>query len=363
MHSPAPVMRFERESLVQFGVAILDRVGVPDDAARITADLLVRADERAVSTHGLVRLLPYVRRIQAGLVNTNPSLAMESRKPGFAMIDADDGLGQLCASRAAEKAIKLTKEVGFGIVGVHNSHHLGMCAPYAEQIAKAGFIGLSMTNTAPLMAPTGSAERLIGNNPLAIAIPRRAPHPPLVLDIAFSHAAFGAVQKLAATGGQVPEGWMHDKEGLWIRDAATALREGIMAPIGAHKGYGLALIVEVLAAALTNSSVLDEVGSLFREPPIHMRVGHLIIAIDPEALLDMSVFLDRVEHICARVQSAKPAPDGNKVKLPGQPEAEMQAQSESLGIPLSEKILSDLAGLAAELGVAMPKPVGREVIQ
>lgn len=361
MDSSSPVARFERDRLVEFGMAILDRVGVPDEAARITADLLVRADERAVSTHGLVRLLPYVRRIQAGLVNTNPSLAVESRRPGFAMIDADDGLGQLCASRGADKAIELARDAGFGVVGIHNSHHLGMCAPYAEEIAAAGFIGIVMTNTAPLMAPTGSSERLIGNNPLAIAIPRRAPNPPLVLDIAFTHAAFGAVQRLAATGGEVPEGWIHDKEGRWIRDAAVAVKDGIMAPIGAHKGYGLALMVEILAAALTDSNVLDQVGSLFREPPSFMRVGHLVIAIDPGSLLDTQTFIDKVEHICNRVESSPPTPGVKAVRLPGQPEAEIRGQSERLGIPLSDKIMMDLAGLAKELGVAMPEPAAVRV--
>jgi len=359
MDTPSPSARYERDKLVEFGAAILDRVGVPDDAARITADLLVRADERAVSTHGLVRLLPYVRRIQAGLVNTQPSLAVESRRPGFAMIDADDGLGQLCASRGADKAVELARDAGFGIVGIHNSHHLGMCAPYAEEIAQAGFIGIVMTNTAPLMAPTGGSERLIGNNPMAIAIPRRAPNPPLVLDIAFTHAAFGAVQRLATTGGEVPEGWMHDKEGRWIRDPAVAIKEGIMAPIGAHKGYGLALMVEILAAALTDSNVLDQVGSLFREPPTHMRVGHLAIAIDPGCLLDTGTFIDKVEHICSRVEGSPPTPGVKVVRLPGQPEIEVRTQSDRLGVPLSETIRMDLANLAKELGVTMPEPANR----
>lgn len=362
MNNISPHLRFDRNKLVQFGTAILGKVGVPEDAAKVAADLLVKADERAVSTHGLVRLLPYVRRIQGGLVNTHPTLTTESKRPGFAMIDADDGLGQVCASAGATKAIELAGEVGFGVVGLHNSHHLGMCAPYAEAIANAGFIGIVMTNTAPLMAPTGSGERLLGNNPLAIAIPRQEGKQPLVLDISFTHAAFGAMQRILAEGGQIPDGWSHDSQGRWINDPATAVKSGVMAPIAAHKGYGLSLMVELLAAALTNSNVLDEVGSLFREPPSHMRVGHLVIAIDPSALIERGIFLDRVEHICQRIQSAAPNPGVKAVMLPGQPEAEVFAQSERLGVPLSEKIRSDLAGLAAELGVTMPEPVGAEVV-
>lgn len=362
MDSSPPEFRYDREKLVGLGIAILRKVGVPDDHARITANLLVKADERAVSTHGLVRLLPYVRRIQTGLVNTKPSLAGESRRPGFLMIDADDGLGQVTASFGASKAIDLAREVGFGIVGLHNSHHLGMCAPYAEDIAQAGLIGLVMTNTAPLMAPTGSSERLLGNNPLAISIPRKEGEQPLVLDISFTHAAFGAMQRILASGGQIPDGWSHDSQGKWINDPAIAVKSGVMAPIAAHKGYGLSLMVEMLAAALTNSNVLDEVGSLFREPPSHMRVGHLVIAIDPEALIDRGIFLDRVEHICERIVNAPPNPGVKAVKLPGQPEGEIKAQSDRLGIPLSAKIRSDLAGLAAELGIGMPESIAREAV-
>lgn len=362
MDSSPPDFRYDRDRLVELGVAILARVGVPADHARIAADLLVKADERAVSTHGLVRLLPYVRRIQAGLVNTKPSLSEESRRPGFMMIDADDGLGQVTASIGAARAVAIAEEVGFAVVGVHNSHHLGMCAPYAEDIARAGLIGLVMTNTAALMAPTGSSERLLGNNPLAISIPRKAGENPLVLDISFTHAAFGAMQRIMASGGQIPDGWAHDSQGRWINDPAMAVKSGVMAPIAAHKGYGLSLMVEMLAAALTNSNVLDEVGSLFREPPSPMRVGHLVIAIDPRSLLDVDIFLGRVEHICERILRAQPNPGVKAVKLPGQPEAETKAQSDRHGVPLSPKIRSDLAALAAELGVEMPEPNVREAV-
>lgn len=355
-------LRYDRAKLVELGFAILGKVGVPEQHARMTADLLVMADERAVSTHGLVRLLPYVRRIQSGLVNTKPSLTEKSRRPGFMMIDADDGLGQVTASVGAAKAIDIANAVGFAVVGLHNSHHLGMCAPYAEKIARAGMIGLVMTNTAPLMAPTGSSERLLGNNPLAISIPRKEGESPLLLDISFTHAAFGAMQRILAGGGSIPDGWAHDAQGQWINDPAVAVKSGVMAPIAAHKGYGLSLMVEILAAALTNSNVLDEVGSLFRDPPSHMRVGHLVIAIDPQALIERGIFLDRVEYICEQIMRASPNPGVNAVRLPGQPEADTKAQSDRLGVPLSHKIKADLAGLATELGVKMPDPIMREVV-
>lgn len=354
--------RYSRRELCEFAQNIFGRLSVPPKAGAIAADLLVSADEREVSTHGLVRLSPYVRRLQEGLVNADPSLEKLTEWPGFTLIDGDDGLGQVTASAATDEAIRQAGDVGFAAVGVKNSHHLGMCAPYAERIAQSQFIGIVMTNTASLMAPTGSAKRLIGNNPVSIAVPRSAPHRPIVLDVAFSHTAFGTLQRMAIAGETVPDGWVHDEQGKWINDPATAIQSGIMAPIGAHKGYGLALIVEILTGALTDSNVLDNVGSLFRLPPSHMRVGHLVIAIDPGMLIEREVFLRRVEDICTSIAAAPPLPGVEKVRLPGDPEYEARQRSQSLGIPLSDNVRDQLSDLGAEFGVALPNPISSQEV-
>jgi len=349
-------MRFDRSALVLFGTRLLGKMDVAEEDARITSDLLVRADERGVSTHGLVRLVPYARRIGAGLVNPRPDLKVTVRRPGFAMIDADDGLGQVTTSKGVRVALEQARENGFAIVGLHNSHHHGMCAPYAEALAREGLIGIVMTNTASLMAPTNSSRRMLGNNPLAIAMPRGDQFPPVVLDIAFSTVAFGAIQRLLAQGADVPEGWVHDENGEWIRDAATAVAKGIMAPIGGHKGYGLALMVEFLTAALTDSNSLDQVGSLFRTPPIHMRVGHLIIGIDPGGLLDRDRFSGRVNEICAKIVSAPPNPGKGPVILPGEPERAKELEAGRSGVPLSTAIIGELSAFAKDFGLSMPAP-------
>lgn len=355
IQQPSP--RFEREALVAFGSAVLRKLDVPEDHARITSDMLVEADERGVSTHGLMRLVPYARRLQTGLVNPRPSLKVDSRRPGFAMVDADDGLGQVTTSIGVDEAIRQSRAYGFAIVGLHNSHHLGMCAPYAERLAREGLIGVVMTNTAPLMAPTNSGKRLIGNNPLAIAMPRGNGAEPVVLDIAFTNVAFGAIIRMLSQGAEVPEGWVHDDQGEWIRDAATAVERGIMAPIGGHKGYGLALMVEFLTAALTDSYALDDVGSLFREPPVHMRVGHLIIAIDPDALIDRARFLSRVDEICGKVTAAAPTPGRGSVVLPGEPERAKLAESRRNGVPLAPAIIQQLTDFGREFDLALPEPI------
>jgi LDH2 family malate/lactate/ureidoglycolate dehydrogenase len=357
--SPVPEQsaRFKRNDLCGFAEAILKHVGIEPEASAVTADILVRADERGVSTHGLVRLVPYVRRIEEGLVNTRPSLRLLSDHPSLALIDADDGLGQVAASAAVDEAMKKVRATGVAVVGVHNSHHLGMCAPYAEKLARAGYVAFAMTNTAALMAPTGGSKRLLGNNPIAAAIPRAGNRDPITLDIAFTHAAFGMVQKLKAAGKPIPDGWMHDEGGNWINDPDRAVSEGIMAPIGAHKGYGLALIVEFLTGALTGSSVLSEVGSLFRSPPTHMRVGHLIIAIDPGRLVDPEIFLARVEEICRLISTSPPVPGVDKVKLPGEIEFKAEERSRQHGIALTSAICADLVEMAERFNIEFPEPM------
>lgn len=354
---PEQAARYQRDELCGFAETILARVGVEPEASAITADILVSADERGVSTHGLVRLVPYVRRIEEGLVNTRPSLRLLSDHPSVALMDADDGLGQVAASAAVDEAMRKVKATGVAVVGVHNSHHLGMCAPYAERLARAGYVAFAMTNTAPLMAPTGGSQRLLGNNPIAVAIPRGKANDPIVLDIAFTHAAFGMVQKLKAAGKPVPDGWVHDDNGNWINDPDRAVSEGIMAPIGAHKGYGLALMVEFLTGALTGSSVLSEVGSLFRSPPTHMRVGHLVIAIDPARLLDADTFLSRVEDVCRLVSGSPPVAGVDRVKLPGEIEFAAAEHSRLHGVALTPAIRADLAEMAERFGVSFPQPI------
>lgn len=341
--------------LESFTARVLVDAGVGPDAAMTTARLLVAADARGVSTHGVIRLIPYYRRLRGGVVKPDPSLATISDAGGFVLLDGDDGLGQVSGSRAAELASERAREHGIGAVGVRNSHHIGMLGLYVEQIARGGQIGILMSNTAPLMAPTGSAERILGNNPLAVGIPRAEGSDPVVVDLALSPTSFGKVQEYARRGDPLPEGQVIDADGNWITDATVATISGTMVPIAGHKGYGLALAVELLAAALTGSGTLDQVSSLFREPMLPMGAGHLTIVIDPQkATGDAGAFLAAVERVCEVILGARPLPTA-RVLLPGMPEQASRATAEADGIRLSDEVVTELTAFAETTGVPLPE--------
>ncbi|WP_164861445.1 Ldh family oxidoreductase [Microbacterium sp. CPCC 204701] len=341
--------------LEQFVIEVLTGAGVPGDDAATTARLLVAADARGVSTHGVIRLIPYHQRLVGGVVRPDPTLATIADSGGFVLLDGDDGLGQVSGTRAAALASDRARQQGIAAVGVRNSHHIGMLGLYVEQIARAGQIGVVMSNTAPLMAPTGSAERILGNNPLAIGVPRAAGGDPVVVDLALSPTSFGKVQEYARRGEPLPPGQVIDVDGNWITDAQVATKTGTMVPIAGHKGYGLALAVELLAGALTGSGTLDRVSSLFREPMLPMAAGHLTIVIDPDAATgDAAAFLAAVERVCEVILAAQPLPNVDGILLPGMPEQRSRERAEAVGILLAENVVAELTRFAETAGVALP---------
>lgn len=347
--------RIDAADLEAFVVEVLAHAGVTGEDAATTARLLVAADARGVSTHGVIRLIPYYQRLRGGVVKAEPSLEVLSDAGAFVLIDGDDGLGQVSGTRAAELASARARANGIGACGVRNSHHIGMLGLYVEQIARSGQIGIVMSNTAPLMAPTGSAERVIGNNPIAIGIPRGDGHAPVVVDLALSPTSFGKVQEYARRGEPLPTGQVIDADGNWITDAAVATKTGTMVPIAGHKGYGLALAVELLAAALTGSGTLEQVSSLFRDPMLPMLAGHLTIVIDPAAATgDAQAFLTSVERVCEVILGVRPLPTTDRVLLPGMPEQASRERADADGIFLADNVIDELKRFAVTTGVALP---------
>ncbi len=325
--------------------------GMEGHDAEVVARCLVQANLRGVDTHGVMRLLQYSDCLAAGDIEPRPQVRVVSRSGCHGLVDAGGGYGFRPALLAADLSIELAREHGLGLVGVRASHHFGMAATYALRMAEAGMLAMVATNTGPVMAPFGGARAAAGNNPIAFGVPRRGA-PPLILDMAMSQTAFGRVRLAAVEGRPIPLGWAYDSRGRPTTDAAQALSAGLLAPMGGHKGYGLSLVVDVLAAVMTGSPV-----GAAAEAHGHRAggVGHFVLAMRPDLFVTEDVFHEALERRLAEVLATPPAEGASRVMLPGEIELETARRRSREGIPLSDALATQLAGLAGRLGVG-PAP-------
>lgn len=339
------------DQLRAFAERILLAAGLTPGHAAAAAHGLVAANLRGVDSHGVLRLTQYVQSIEAGEIEPDPDVRVVQRRGATALVDAGGGYGFAPAALAMDTAIELAREHAIGLVGVRNSHHFGMGALYAQRAAAAGFVGWLTTNSQPVVVPTGSAAPITGNNPIAYAIPRRAPHQPIVLDMALSEVAFGKIRLAAAEGRPIPLGWGFDAQGRPTTDAAAALAAEALGPAGGHKGSGLAIVGEVLAGVMTGSPF-----ALASHAHLHRGggVGHLVAALDPAVYVTREEFEDGVEELVAMLRGAPLADGVTEILLPGEPEQRTEDARRAGGVPVSAELTAQLAELATRLGVAPP---------
>ena len=338
---------FGEQELAGFATRVLEAIGLRADDAALTARCLVEADLRGMPGHGVLRLIQYADSIAVGDVRAAPEVRLLRRGATAALVDAGGGYGYAPTMLACDVAAELAAEAGVAAVGVRDSHHFGMAGLYAETLAERDLVGIVMTNAQPVMAPPGIASPLIGNNPLAVGVPRPAPNPPLVLDMAMSQTALGRIRLAAAEGRPIPESWALDEEGRPTTDAARALAAGLLAPTGGHKGLALALMIDVLAGVLTGSPAGDRADA---HGHASGGVGHLVIALRTDLFVDRDAFDAALEDLLAGVRSHGTAQA--PVVLPGDPEWASRRRIGRDGIPISDELAARLEALAERLGVA-----------
>ena len=347
---PAKTLRIPAPELQQFANAVLSASGLAPDGARVAAECLTFANLRGVDSHGVLRLIQYRETVRAGDVNPSPNVGVLEERRAVALVDADGGYGFRPCLLAAETSIRLAREHGVGIAGVRNSHHFGMGATYVLPAAESDLIGLLTTTSAPVLPPPGGTEAVVGNNPIACAVPRRSERA-IVLDMALSQVAFGQIRLAAHEGREIPPDWAYDQSGQPTTNAEDALAAQLLAPTGGYKGYGLSVIGEVLAGILTASPFgIDSDAHGKREGG----VGHIVLAIDPEFFLDREQFLDGVERLVEQIKTVPLAKGIESVFLPGEIEWATHDERERDGIPISSDLWEQLVALAAELGVEAP---------
>jgi len=331
------------ETLGTLAEQILVAEGMRRGNARTVADVLVFADLRGTGSHGISRLPLYLARTVAGVMALDPEMEVLADRPGTALLDAQNGFGQVAGAKAMEIAIAKAGETGCGAVGVRNSNHFGVAGYFARQAVRAGMIGIVFTNASPAMPPWKVRQPLLGTNPIAVGIPAGEAEP-VLLDMSTSQVARGKIRRAAATGESIPAGWAFDASGNPTEDAQAAL-QGSMAPMGGAKGAGLSLAIDLLCGVLTGAGLTGDVRNAV-DLSGESRTGHFFLAIDVGAFMERAEFARRVDAVADMIRTL-PSVDGGPVFLPGGVEAETARRRGRDGIPVPQDVLDDLAALTA----------------
>ena len=329
----------------------MQAVGLPPaDAARV-AELMVEADLVGADAHGVFRLPQYTRRIKAGGVNPAPRITVEKTAAATAMVDGDNGMGHLVMSRAAETAVELAKQTGVAWVGVKRSNHAGAAGVYAAMPLAADMVGIyAVVANANHMPVWGSSENLLGTNPIAFAVPA-GEEPPVVLDIATTVVSYGTVKANRMQGRPMPEGWMIDKQGRPLTDSAKST-EGLLLPIGGHKGSGLALALGLLAGTMNGAAFGRDVVDFNYDDETACDTGHFIVALDVDRFLPAGMFKAAIDRHLRDLKSAEKLPGVDAVRLPGEQRLKRRTERLRDGVPVYPEVIELLDRLADELKVA-----------
>ncbi|MFN4132772.1 MAG: Ldh family oxidoreductase [Candidatus Hadarchaeales archaeon] len=340
------VISFEEE--IKMISALLMKLNVPEEMAKVTAEVLAEGDARGFSSHGLLRLPYILRALKRGTIIPNPEIKIVRETAAAAMVDGGHGLGHPVAARGMKIAIEKAKRSGVGCVGIKNTNHFGIAGYYAEMATREGLVGIVTTTTDALVHPWGGVEPVLGTNALAVGIPWK-PHP-ILLDMAMSVAARGKIVSAAKEGVEIPLGWAVDSEGKPTTDPRKAIA-GALSPFGGVKGYGLTFVLEILAGPLVGGAAGREVVGTLEPVEGFSTKGDLLLAIDPRAFVEREEFLKNVERFVAEVKGSKRAVGVEEILVPGEPEFRTREKRLREGIPIADEVWEELGQMAKEMGV------------
>jgi LDH2 family malate/lactate/ureidoglycolate dehydrogenase len=337
------------DALQDWSAALLAAAGLEQEAAATVAATLVATSVRGVDSHGVARLPIYVERLRAGVLNPKPRPKVDRRDGAVAVVDGDGGPGQIAGLFATDLSVELAGSFGIGAVSVHSSNHYGAAGIYAARAARAGMVGMSTTNADPLAVPFGGARKALGTNPIAFAAPTDGGV--FVLDMATSQVAANKVFNARDEGRSIPEGWAVDESGAAITDPSEFYA---VVPLGGYKGYGLALMVEVLSGVLGGAGVTHGVAGLFANLEEPQGLGHFHLALDPERTVGRERFAAVLSGLLDELRAIPPAPGFEEVLVAGDPEERAERERSADGIPLPDALVEKLETLSGELGVPVP---------
>ena len=362
-------MKYNYESLLQFANDVFLKMGCSHADAQNASKVLLSADLRGIDSHGIARLVGYVRLWEAHRVNAKAQPKIIHESPSTAVVDGDRGLGLVVAPYAMKVAIQKAKAAGTGWVAVKNSNHFGIAGIHAMMALEEDMIGIAMTNASALVAPTFSVERMLGTNPIAVAIPAKN-QPPFVADFATTTAANGKLELLQRQNENAPLGWVQDQKGQPSTNANVLKENGALLPLGSdrthgsHKGYALGSIVDILSGVLGGAAFGPWAPPFPAYVPLPDNapgegLGHFFGAMRIDAFQSKDDFMETMDLWIERFRKAVPQSETQPVLIPGDPERNYEAQRRVQGIPLHEQVLADLQNLAQKFALPFVSPLDK----
>lgn len=342
----------DHKDLKAFSLRLLKAADVADDDADLVASMLLAANLRGIDSHGVHLLSYYIKHIESGTLLPRSQGRIVNESGSCLLYDGENGLGQVTAKHCCAHAVRLADEHGIAMVTARETNHFGACFWWAREIARSGKIGLVFCNASSLVAPWQGKQPRFGTNPICLAVPPSDPdgQEPFLLDMATTTVAANKIFKAWINKQpEVPAGWAMDSDGVPTTNTEAAYK-GLVMPLGGYKGYGLALMVEILCSVLSGGAMANEVGGIrFTDKPV--RVSHSYIAIDIARFMPVDEFNARMANLAAIMKSSAPAKGFDEILMPGEPEKRIEAERLRSGIPVPDGNWKDLTDAAARLGV------------
>jgi len=341
----------DAKELESYVVEIFRRGGVPDDEAARVADALVGADARGMTSHGVMRVPMYMKKVRAKGFRAGTKGKVLSETPATMLLDGEDGLGQVITWRAMEEAMRKARAAGIGMVGVTRSNHFGEGAYYALEAIRHNMIGILTTNGSANTPPHGGRSMVAGNLPLTVGVPADQEFP-ILLDMAMCASSKGKIAYAAKKGEVIPAGWAVDADGQPTVDPQKVLDGGWILPIGGYKGWGMILILDILAGVLTGGPMGAEVTDLFTgsaETP--QGLGHFVLALNIAAFMPIAQFKRRMDQRIRSIKNSERLPGVEEILMPGERELRLEQERRRHGIPLSTAVLDQIGSVAREMGI------------
>jgi ureidoglycolate dehydrogenase (NAD+) len=342
-------IRIEAEVLTEFVIRALTSFGLREEDATTVADVLVTTDTWGTFSHGTNHLHNYCRKIKAGGIDAKAQPEIVNEGLAWARIDGHGAIGMVPAHFGMKTAVAKARAAGIGFATVSGGGHFGAAGYYANLAAQEGMIGIAMSNSDPNMTVPGGRGHVIGNNPFSYAIPN-GDEPPIFLDIALSVVAASKVLSAKKRGESIPADWIVDGDGIATTDTGGYPETGSLQPMGGHKGYGLAFMIEAIAGALSGAALVQEVPSWLFHLASRPNLGHAFIAINVEAMMPASEFAERTKRAAMLIREAPRAKGADRIYLPGEMEWQRRKDALRYGISLPVNVIADLKQLAAEIG-------------
>lgn len=340
---------YSKEQLQDLVARLARAAGIPEEDAVVFADALVDADMHGVSTHGVSRLNIYLRRIEAGLIVPNAELRVEREAGSVVTFDAGNGLGQVQARKALNLLLPKARQNGVAAATIRNSQHFGALSYYCNLAAGQGFVLLAMTNCEPSMPPEGGYEAFFGTNPIAVSFPTGKGFT-VKIDLATSTVARGKIIAAQKKNAPIPPGWALDRDGEPTTDAKEALLGTVLTMAG-HKGYALALMVELFSGVLSGSAIGKGIGSMYKNMDRRQNVGHFFCLFHIDAFLDYAEYVRRIDATIDQIKASKRRPGVEEILIPGERSARQAARHSSEGIAVPEETLAEIRQWCSRLNV------------